>query len=180
MTRTAGSERSRRHPKEKINIKTKGQLESGRNAGHQYTGPLRDWRNGSFLSSIQAEHILDDQVVDVFATLDENKDDHSWMEGPEAWPKRAETMVSIAEIAKPVKQKAVNTTKSFIIISEPSSKVVVTKASEAVAFPEDDFEIWEDDVYEMSLWDEEWEEIYDEELILTSRSYASVLQGKDG
>lgn len=53
------------------------------------------------------------------------------------------------------------------------------QAEDAITFPED-FEIWEDDIYERSMWDDDWEEIHNEERVHARRSYSSVLQGKDG
>lgn len=60
-----------------------------------------------------------------------------------------------------------------------SSSNVRMQAEDAITFPED-FEIWEDDIYERSMWDDDWEEIHNEERVHARRSYSSVLQGKDG
>lgn len=44
---------------------------------------------------------------------------------------------------------------------------------------EEDFEVWEDDVYEQAMWEDDWEEVGDEKRVDNRQLYSSALRGYD-
>lgn len=68
-------------------------------------------------------------------------------------------------------------------VAKDEFQVVSSRVRHAPTIPEEDFEIWEDDVYDRSMWEQEedeWEQIYDEHQADNRPSYAAVLQRNDG
>ncbi|KAF8965758.1 hypothetical protein BDZ97DRAFT_1757040 [Flammula alnicola] len=135
-----------------------------RNPGRSHDGPMGGWNSSEFVSPAQVDDgalsVNDEDVYDFKVDFDSS---------PEAeFRHHTDMSVSILDIARPAKGKGV--AKDFQVVRNMRNVVVL---------PEEEFEIWEDDVFERSLWDDDWEQIYDEQRVDTRPSYSSVLRGND-
>lgn len=68
-------------------------------------------------------------------------------------------------------------------VAKDEFQVVSSKVRHVYEIPDEESEIWEDDLYDRSMWEleeDEWEQIYDEHKADSRPSYAAVLQRNDG
>jgi len=87
----------------------------------------------------------------------------------ETFKRQTDMSVSLLEVARPSRRKGV--TKGFEMIK---------KSQNAMLLGDEEFEIWEEDEFEESqVWEDDWEEIYNEQRVDTRKSYSSVLRGND-
>jgi len=94
---------------------------------------------------------------------------------PEYYPHRTDMTVSILDIAKPAKIKKNSQTDKLGEITQSS---IQDSFQTLKVVPEEEFEIWEDDIFEGAISEDDWEEIFDEQRVDTPHlSCSAVLRG---
>ncbi|KAF5316563.1 hypothetical protein D9619_006283 [Psilocybe cf. subviscida] len=129
--------------------------------------------------SLRPQHLFEDTEEPTFDDIYNVQVD--FYDSPADLFKRTTDMsVSLLDIARPAKKTRKAKGKA---VAKDEFQVVSSKALHAPAIPEEEFEIWEDDVYDRSMWEQEedeWEQIFDEHNADTRPSYAAILQRNDG
>lgn len=81
-------------------------MESGRNTGRNNTSPLRYWKSGTHLSSLDVESIIDDRVSTTILSFPVEEDSGGFSDiEAEFWPQRDDMIVSLMDIAQLAKGK---------------------------------------------------------------------------